>query len=117
MAREWGVGAWAERVDVHGRSMWVRACACAGNGVGGPAAVGCFGQVLWAPHLRLAVVAVDVLQVRDDALRIARVSRVHRVHRRLRCSGQIAEVEPLVAHLPTRIVQLALGAARLYSAH
>ena len=54
----------------------------------------------WAPHLRLAIVAVDVLQVRDDALRVARVARVDLVDWCLRRSGECVEVEPLVAHLP-----------------
>ena len=71
----------------------------------------------WAAHPRLAIVAVNVLQVRDNALRVARVSRVnlvHRlVHRCLRCSGQLAKVEPLVVQL-ARTVQLAPGAARLH---
>jgi hypothetical protein len=51
-------------------------------------------------HLRLTIVAVDVLQVRDNALRVARVARVDPVHRSLRRPGKRVEVQPLVAHLP-----------------
>ena len=98
--------------------------------------MGQFGLGLGATHLRLTIVAVDVLQVRDNALRVARVARVDPVHRSLRRPGKRVEVQPLVAHLPKanarsnprgvhrasrwagashlRVVELGIGAVRLH---